>query len=289
MKRLFLVPLLILAACQPKPSIDVQAHRGGAGLMPENTIPAMQNALDLGVNTLEFDLHLSQDGQVVVSHDNHFHPRYSTRPDGTLIQEEDPKEYLYTMPYDSIAKYDVGQRFVERWPGQVKMAVSKPLASELIDFAEGYAKTPVNYNIEIKSWPGEGEGTLWPEYHVFCDTCVPLLLSKNLGSRLIVQCFDTRALNYMHATWPELTLSYLTEDYDGGDIEALLQNLDFIPRWWSPESSVVTPENVAWCHAHGIGVVPWTVDDPAEMRRLVDCGVEAIISNYPDVLIQTVR
>ena len=289
MKRLYLLPLILLAACQGKPAIDVQAHRGGAGLMPENTIPAMQHALDLGVNTLEFDLHLSQDGQVVVSHDSYFHPRYSTRPDGTLIQEEEPKEYLYTMPYDSIARYDVGQRFVERWPGQEKMAVGKPLASELIDFAEGYAKKPVNYNIEIKSWPGEGEGTLWPEYHVFCDTCVPLLLSKNLGKRLIVQCFDTRALNYMHTQWPGLTLSYLTEDYDGGDIEALLQNLDFIPRWWSPESSVVTPENVAWSHAHGIGVVPWTVDDPAEMRRLVDCGVEAIISNYPDVLIQTVR
>ena len=289
MKRLILLPLILLAACQSKPVIDVQAHRGGAGLMPENTIPAMQNALDLGVNTLEFDLHLSQDGQVVVSHDSYFHPRYSTRPDGTLILEEDAKEYLYTMPYDSIARYDVGQRFVDRWPGQKKLAVSKPLASELIDFAEGYAKTPVNYNIEIKSWPGEGEGTLWPEYHVFCDTCVPLLLSKNLGKRLIVQCFDTRALNYMHEKWPELTLSYLTEDYDGGDIEALLQNLDFVPQWWSPESSVVTPENVAWCHAHGIGVVPWTVDDPAEMRRLVDCGVEAIISNYPDVLIQTVR
>ncbi|MCR5071454.1 MAG: glycerophosphodiester phosphodiesterase [Bacteroidales bacterium] len=289
MKRLFLLPLILLAACQGKPAIDVQAHRGGAGLMPENTIPAMQHALDLGVNTLEFDLHLSQDGQVVVSHDSYFHPRYSTRPDGTLVQEEDPKEYLYTMPYDSIARYDVGQRFVERWPGQEKMAVGKPLASDLIDFAEGYAKKPVNYNIEIKSWPGEGEGTLWPEYHVFCDTCVPLLLSKNLGERLIVQCFDTRALNYMHAKWPELTLSYLTEDYDGGDIETLLQNLDFVPQWWSPESSVVTPENVAWCHAHGIGVVPWTVDDPAEMRRLVDCGVEAIISNYPDILIETVR
>ena len=289
MRRWFLLPLILLTACQSKPVIDVQAHRGGAGLMPENTIPAMQNALDLGVNTLEFGLHRSHDGQVVVAHDSYFHPRYSTRPDGSLSQEEDPKEYLYTMPYDSIAKYDVGQRFVERWPGQAKMAVSKPLASDLIDFAESYAKKPVNYNIEIKSWPGEGEGTLWPEYHVFCDTCVPLLLSKNLGKRLIVQSFDTRALNYMHAQWPELTLSYLTEDYDGGDIEALLQNLDFIPQWWSPESSVVTAENVAWCHAHGIGVVPWTVDDPAEMLRLVDCGVEAIISNYPDLLIETVR
>ena len=225
----------------------------------------------------------------MVSHDPYFHPRYSTRPDGSLVQEGDPKEYLYTMPYDSIAKYDVGLRPVDRWPGQAKMAVCKPLASELIDFAEGYAREPVNYNIEIKSWPGEGEGTLWPEYHVFCDTCIPLLLSKQLGERLIVQCFDTRALNYMHQRWPALTLSYLTEAEEGGDIEKLLGNLDFTPRWWSPESSVVTPENVAWCHAHGIGVVPWTVDDPAEMRRLVACGVEAIISNYPDILIDTVR
>ncbi|NLZ19263.1 MAG: glycerophosphodiester phosphodiesterase [Bacteroidales bacterium] len=290
MKRiLILAASVALASCQPKPFIDVQAHRGGAGLMPENTIPAMKNALDLGVNTLEFDLHLSSDGQVVVSHDSYFHPRYATRPDGTPVREEDPKEYLYTMPYDSIAKYDVGLRPVDRWPGQAKMAVCKPLASELIDFAEDYAGKPVNYNIEIKSWPGEGEGTLWPEYRVFCDTCIPLLLSKNLGGRLIVQSFDPRALNYMHAKWPELTLSYLTEAVEGGDIGSLLGNLDFVPRWWSPESGVVTPENVAWCHEHGIGVVPWTVDDPAEMRRLVQCGVEAIISNYPDILIETVR
>ena len=226
-KYLFLILLVAaaLSACDKKPEIDVQAHRGGAGLYPENTKSAMKNALDLDVNTLEFDLQLSQDGQVVVSHDNYFHPRYATRPDGTLIQEEDPKEYLYLMPYDSIVKYDVGLRPVDRWPGQQKVAEVKPLASDLIDFTESYAKKPVNYNIEIKSWPGAGEGILWPDYKTFCNACVPLLLSKNLGDRLIVQCFDTRALNYMHEKWPELTLSYLTEAYDGGDIEQLLKNL----------------------------------------------------------------
>ena len=159
---------------------------------------------------------------MVVSHDNYFHPRYSIRPDGTLIGEEDPKEYLYTMPYDSIARYDVGLRPVDRWPGQAKMAVCKPLASDLIDFTEGYAKKPVGYNIEIKSWPGEGEGTLWPDYKTFCDTCIPLLLSKHLGDRLIVQSFDTRALEYMHEKWPALTLSFLTEPTTAENIEKLL-------------------------------------------------------------------
>ncbi|MCR4823784.1 MAG: glycerophosphodiester phosphodiesterase [Bacteroidales bacterium] len=256
--------------------------------MPENTRSAMKNALDMDVNTLEFDLQLSQDGQVVVSHDNYFHPRYATRPDGTWIQPEDPKEYLYTMPYDSIARYDVGLRPSLVWPEKARIAETKPLAGELIDFAESYAKKPVRYNIEIKSWPGEGEGTLWPDYKTFCDTCVPLLLSKGLGDRLIVQSFDVRALEYMHEKWPDLILSYLTDE-DEADIEEILANLTFTPQWWSPHYSVVTPENVAYCHAKGIGVVPWTVDDPVEMRRLVDCGVEAIISNYPDRLIATVR
>ena len=257
--------------------------------MPENTIPAMKNALDMDVNTLEFDLQLSKDLQVVVSHDAYFHERYSTRPDGSLVKKSDPKEYIFTMPYDSVAKYDVGLRKVERWPNQEKMAVVKPLASDLIDFAESYAKEPVNYNIEIKSWPGDGEGTLWPDYKTFCDVCIPLLLSKNLGERLIVQSFDVRALNYIRANWPEVTLSYLTEFEEGGDIESLLKRLDFTPEWWSPESHVVTRTNVAWCHEHGIGVVPWTVDSKPEMKRLVKCGVEAIISNYPDVLIEVVR
>ena len=287
--------LLILAACMAvftgcKRNIDLQAHRGGAGLMPENTVSAMKHAIDLGIRTLEFDLQLSGDGQVVVSHDNYFHPRYATRPDGTLIMPEDPKEYLYTMPYDSILKYDVGLRFVKRWPDQVKVAEVKPMATNLIDFTEEYAAKKgfkPCYNIEIKSTTGEGEGTLWPDYVEFCDKCVDLLLSKNLGNRLIVQTFDVRSLEYIHENWPNVILSYLTEDET--DIETILGQISFKPEWWSPNHEVVTPENVAYCHARGIKVVPWTVDDPDEIRRMVSCKVDAIISNYPDRLLEVVK
>ena len=286
----FVLAVLPLVSCSRKDAIDLQAHRGGAGLMPENTIVAMKNAIDLGVNTLECDLQVSADGQVVVSHENYFHARYSTRPDGSLVQASEPKEYLYKMPYDSIAKYDVGLRPNTTWPTQQRVAAVKPLASDLIDEAERYAASKglkMNYNIEIKSSASAGEGENWPEYKEFCDVCIPLLLSKNLGKRLIVQSFDTRALEYIHQKWPQVILSYLTDQEP--DIEEIMANLTFQPEWWSPNYKPVTPENVAWCHKKGIKVVPWTVDDPDEIRRMVACDVDAIISNYPDRLIEICR
>ena len=269
--------------------IDVQAHRGGAGLMPENTLTAMANAISLGVNTLELDLHVSRDSQVVVSHDSYFHSRYATRPDGTLIQKGEPHEYLWTMPYDSIARYDVGLRPNTVWPDQKKVAEIKPLAKDLIEFCEKEAAekhlSPFRYNIEIKSREGEGEGRDWPEYHTFVDLCIPVI--ESLGDRLVVQCFDVRALEYMHEKYKDLFLSYLT-DKDEPDIFKILSNLSFKPDWWSPHYSVITPENVAYCHSLGIRVVPWTIDNPEDIARMIDCGVDAIISNYPDrVLIQT--
>ena len=272
--------------------IDLQAHRGGAGLMPENTFSSMKKAIDLKVNTLEFDLHISSDGQVVVSHDSYFHYRYATRPDGSAVKKGEPKEYLYTMPYDSIKRYEVGLKFVDRWPTQQKLSEHKPLASDLIDFAEKYAAekgvSPMRYNIEIKSREGKGEGKNWPEYHEFVDKCLPLLISKNLGDRLVAQCFDVRALEYMHQKYPQVKLSYLTDE-DEKEISAILSNLSFQPEWWSPHFSVVTKENVAYCHAMGIKVVPWTVDEVEDIRKIADCGVDAIISNYPDRLIDTLR
>ena len=288
--RLIFLAVFAFVCSQEKPAvtgIDLQAHRGGAALMPENTFSSMKNALELGVNTLEMDLQLSADEQVVVSHDNYFHRRCSIRPDGTLIQKGDPKEYLYTMPYDSIASYEVGLRPTEQWPRKKLISEHVPLASDLLDFTEKYARElgrPLpGYNIEIKSSPDEGEGTFWPDYREFCDRCIPLLLSKNLGERLVVQSFDVRSLEYIHKNWPQVALSFLTKKDTG--IEDILSRLSFSPQWWSPHYSVVTADNVAYCHSLGIKVVPWTVDDPCNIRRVAGCGVDAIISNEPAMLI----
>lgn len=272
--------------------VDVQAHRGGAGLMPENTLESMKNAIDLGVNTLELDLQISADGQVVVSHDAYFHSRYATRPDGSTVKADDPKEYLYKMPYSEIRKYDTGKRKSTVWPDKACIPAYKPLADELIDFVENYVAekglTPVRYNIEIKCKEGKTEGENWPEYHEFVDRCVEFLLSKNLGDRLVVQCFDVRALNYMHEKYPQLYLSYLVGEKDK-DFDEYMAKLDFTPVWLSPHYSNTDAELCRKAWERGMKIVPWTADSPEDIQRLVDLKVDAIISNYPDRVLKITR
>ena len=271
--------------------VDVQAHRGGAGLMPENTIEAMKHALDMGVNTLELDLQVSKDGLVVVSHDPYFHHRYAIRPDGSYVGKDDPKEYIYTMPYSEVAKYDVGSRESDVWPGKACIKTVKPLANDLIDFVENYTKekglSPVRYNIEIKSKDAAGEGQNWPTYDRFVTECCKFLHSKQLDDRLVVQSFDVRALNYMHEKYPEFILSYLV-DANAPDFETYMGYLKFTPQWLSPHHTITDGDLVKKCREKGIKLVPWTVDKPEDIKRILDLGVEAIISNYPDrVLMQT--
>lgn len=283
--------LFLLSSCSSQ-KIDIQAHRGGAGLMPENTIPAMINAIDLGVNTLEFDLQVSKDGKVVVSHDRYFHPRYSIRPDGSYIQKGEPKEYIYTMPYDSVAKYEVGMRKTERWPNKKLMHAVKPLVVDLIDSVETYTAqnhlTPMNYNIEIKSTPGKTEGKNWPEYKDFVDICMSAVPYKKLGDRLIIQSFDVRALKYLHEKYPEVILAYLT-DSDNKEPAKNIEVLGFTPQWDSPHHRVINKTYVEKCHKLGMKVVPWTVDNRQDIERVIDSGCDAIISNYPDVVIGIVK
>lgn len=263
----------------------IHAHRGGAALMPENTIEAMQNALATGVPVLELDLHVTADSQVVVSHDPWLNPVKILAPDGTPLDTAEARRVaIYSLTYDSLRLYDAGSLHNPAFPRRRDVKCHIPLASALIDSAEVTARrlgqpAPA-YNIEIKSWPTK-DGVLSPDYRAFADLCMSVLLSKDLGDRLIVQCFDVRTLQYIHAKHPDVRLSYLVEA-DGRDYETQMRELGFTPYAYSPESRLLTDSVLALVHQSGMIAVPWTVDDKEEAVRLTRMGADAIITNAPD-------
>lgn len=291
MKRTFLLPLaavLFTANVHAQQKTEVQAHRGGRGLMPENTIPAMLHAIDLGVRTLELDCVISSDKKVVVSHDVFMSAEFIRKPDGTDIRKEEEKQYaLYSMKYDSIRKFDAGSKPHAKFPEQVKMKAYKPLLSELIDSVEAYVKKhhlkPVNYNIETKCSP-EGDDKFHPGPEVFAGMVMEVIKKKKIADRVTIQSFDVRTLQVIHKTDPRQVLAYLVMNRD--NLDTNLQQLGFTPAIYSPYYLMVTPELVKEAHGKKIKVLPWTVNEPADMQKMMSMDVDGIITDYPDRLIK---
>lgn len=298
MKNVF-VPLVFmgLVACTAtkqtasvgnKKSLDLEGHRGGRGLMPENTIPAMKNGMDMGITTVELDAVISKDGKVVVSHDPFFNEAITTTPDGRyLTKKEGEALLLYGMTYDEIRKYDVGLKPYPAFPQQHRMKAYKPLLSELIDSVEAYAKEKhrtIHYNIEIKSKEGF-DGVRYPDTKTFSDLVLAVIKDKGVLDRVVIQSFDVRPLQYIHKTYPAVVLSYLVEKTTA-PLDEQLNKLGFTPAVYSPAYAMVTKELVDACHKKGIKVLPWTVNTVPEMKALIAIGVDGIISDYPNLYAQ---
>lgn len=268
---------------------DMEAHRGGKGLMPENTIAAMLHAIDMGVTTLEMDMQVTKDGQIVVSHDATFNYGFTTTPEGdTLTPAESKKRILYTMTYDSIKKYDVGKKFYAAVPRQKKMAAVKPLLKDLLTATEAYAKkkgVAIQYNIEIKS-SAKGEGVYCPPVAEFTDLAMKTILPFHIGKRMIIQCFDERALKIMHAKYPQVQTSLLIGAKETRSLDEQLKSLGYTPEYYSPHYSIVTPELVKACHQKKMKIVPWTADEIAIIKDLADMGADGVITDYPDLFYQ---
>lgn len=270
-------------------AFDKEAHRGGRGLMPENTIPAMKNAIDLGSTTLELDLQVSKDNKVVVSHDAYFNEKISLTPEGdTLTPAEAKKRLILTMPYDSVRRYDVGLKYWVAFPRQKKIAAYKPLLGELIDSAEAYAGLKLHtnyYNMEIKSVPG-GDGKIHPPVSKFVDLAINVITEHGVRKRTLIQCSDIRVLKIMHSKYKDVSTSYLVGSNQTTAL-TIMQQLDalgFVPTVYSPEYELVTPQLVAECHRLKMKIIPWTVNDAAEIQRLKAMEVDGIISDYPELL-----
>ena len=270
-----------------KTGFDLEGHRGCRGLMPENTIPAFLKALELGVTTLEMDLVISKDNEVLLSHEPFFNHEISTKPDGQEVREsEELSLNIYKMSYAETRQFDVGLKAHPRFPQQQKMAAHKPLLTEVFDsvrlYCETHSRKMPRFNIEIKSLP-IGDKVFHPEPKPFADLVMAVIKSADLEKQVILQSFDFRVLQYLHTNYPNITTAALVEDYDKLPFEKQLEKLGYIPAIYSPAYELVTPELVKACHAKGLKLVPWTVNDVAEMQKLQSWGVDGLITDYPNL------
>ncbi|TZF80719.1 glycerophosphodiester phosphodiesterase [Pedobacter sp. BS3] len=277
---LLMIPVFATAQAQQK--FDPQAHRGGRGLMPENSVAAMKNALDLGA-TLELDLSYTKDGKVIVSHDNYISSVFALDPNGNPIPKADEKKYrLYNLTYDEIQKFDTGSKPHPEFPGQKKMHTVIPLFSDLLDSVEAYAKSkhlkPPGYNIEAKlAVPENTDKTAFREE--FIKKIMAIIHDKKIQKRMMLQSFDIGMLEIVHRDY-KVKISYLVGK---GDLETNLKKLTFVPDIYSPYYPLVTSELVQQCHQKGMKVIPWTVNTKEEIETLKAMGVDGIISDYPDL------
>ncbi|AKD58797.1 glycerophosphodiester phosphodiesterase [Spirosoma radiotolerans] len=273
---------------------DLEGHRGCRGLMPENTIPAFLKAIDLGVTTLEMDVVISKDRQVVVSHEPYFNSAFSIAPNGVPVDKKEQKNLvLYEMDYDDIKGYDVGSNGNPAYPEQQKIKVYKPLLSEVIEQTEAYRKAKAlpsfSYNIEIKSERSEYNKSQ-PEPEAFCDLVQAVLkkqlLAKNIDpTHIVIQSFDFAILNQwkkgMQAgKYPTVRLSALVENLRSP--EKNLNDLGFKPDIYSPHFRLISQDKITRLHQQGIKIIPWTVNQRDDMERLKSWGVDGLITDYPD-------
>ena len=280
----FLLLLTISVSAQYIPRFDVQGHRGARGLLPENSIPGFLLAIDSGVTTLELDVVITKDKQVIVSHEPWMSPAICLDSLGVALDPKQEKKFnIYQLTYDQVSRFDCGSQGNKKFPQQQKMAVSKPLLRDLIVAVENhirnYASYEVDYNIEIKSSP-DGDKKFHPGVEEFSDLVFEVVDQYIPLERLVIQSFDFRVLKYWHKKYPQVRLSALVENTRS--VESNLDALGFKPSVYSPYFKLITKESVNYLHSKGIRVIPWTVNEVSDMLSLKGIRVDGFITDYPD-------
>jgi glycerophosphoryl diester phosphodiesterase len=278
---IFVLLIMFTASAQ---SFDIQGHRGCRGLMPENSIPGFLKALDIGVTTLELDVVISADGKVVVSHDPYMSARFCVNELGVAINKNKEKEInIFRMDYGDVKNFDCGVIGHPDFPEQVKMSVYKPLLTEVIHTCEEHVKNSgrqeVMYNIELKSTPS-GDNVYHPEPELFTRLVYDVLKDLLPPERVIIQSFDLRILQFWKMKYPGYQLAFLMSESKSAS--KVIEQLGFAPDIFSPHFRKVNQSVVDEWHQLSVKVIPWTINDIAEMKKMVALGIDGLITDYPD-------
>jgi glycerophosphoryl diester phosphodiesterase len=288
-------------------AFDLQGHRGARGLAPENTLPAFARALSLGVTTLELDAGVTEDGVVVVIHDRRLNPDIARGTDGRWLTGR--TRAIHELTFHELQRYDVGRirpgsDYSKRFPEQRRMdGVRIPKLEDVFVLARHARNDEVHFNIETKISPLSPGDTAGPEE--FARALIRVVRANGVEHRTIIQSFDWRTLAIVQREAPEIATSYLTEQQQGNDTIAAgdeaaspwtngirFRDHGSVPKMvksaggaiWSPSYRDLTEALVKEARSLGLKVLPWTVNDPADMQRLLDWGVDGLITDYPDRL-----
>lgn len=265
-----------------KKTVLIHGHRGFRGLFPENTLAAFKAAADSGITVIEFDVVISADSQVVVSHEPWMLEKTCSMPDGKPVTNG-RKYNLYKMNYTEIARFDCGKRGHADFPKQQKMPAIKPLLKDVIREMENYTKKnglpEMQYNIEIKCLK-PGDKRFHPKPAPFAKLVYDVIKPLRVSKRVFVQSFDLRVLEEMHEL--DSTLRYGILVMGPASFKNKVKKLGFKPFMYNPNYKQVDKKLLDEAHAAGIEVHPYTVNDTAEMRKLIKLGVDGLITDYPD-------
>jgi glycerophosphoryl diester phosphodiesterase len=287
-------------------AFDIEAHRGGRALFPENTLASFANALSMGVDTLEMDIGVTRDGVIVVSHERGLNPDLARGADGKYVAP--PGFPFVQLRLEDVKKYDVGQirpgsAYAAKFPDQRAVPGAKiPTLKEVIDLVRKSGDSHVRLNIETKIDPSHPDESPDPER--FVALLLDLLQAERFSDRVMVQSFDWRTLQLVQKLAPAIPTVYLTVQAGPAPTvfpdKASVWTAGFDPAdhgksipatiraaggaIWSPYFGDVNPALISESHALGLKVVVWTVNKPADMARLIEMGVDGMISDHPDLL-----
>ena len=286
-KTNFILFLLTVLSCNTVKEFDLQGHRGYRGLYPENSTIGFLKSLDVGVNTIELDVVISKDKHVVVSHEPWISKNICIDQNGNRIINDKENFNIYSMEYNEIKKFDCGIIGNEKFPDQKKISVFKPTLNYVIKIIENYIKEkgykPVNYNIEIKS-SNETDLIFHPDVKEFSELVVNNIKNNKILERTTIQSFDFRVLKYINKNYPEIGLSVLvSENYDP---QKNLDDLSFLPDIYSPNYKFINKEDLEYLKKKKIKIIPWTVNSYSDIAKILNLGVDGIISDYPERVLE---
>lgn len=296
MKKYILIALALSAGCKTVnqksnmevkfPDFSAEAHRGGRGLMPENTIVAMLDAMNYQqITTLEMDTHITKDNQVVVTHDDYLSPGFMLTPEGKEIPKEDAKKYpIFQMDYKLLKTFDIGTKVNAGFMQQKKIKTYVPLLADLIDSVQKEIKVKGKkqffYNIETKCAPA-GDNVVNPSPDVFVKLLMDVIEKKKITPYVVIQSFDKRTIKIINQKYPKVKTSFLVANKKS--YEENIADLGFKPFILSPEWKTVTVELIKKAHADGVKVIPWTANTVEDINYLKSLKVDGIITDYPNL------